>query len=115
MWGILKSVSELLLCRSAVKMTHYRVTEVADCTKNLYTKEWTSRLRSWIIILCDFVNEESSVFQFAIQKLKQQDVKNYYSACCFGCKTWSLTLREECTLRVFENSVLRRIFVPRRD
>jgi hypothetical protein len=26
-----------------------------------------------------------------------------------------LTLREECRLRVFENKVLRRIFVPRRD
>ena len=32
-----------------------------------------------------------------------------------GCETWSLTLREERTLRVFENMVLRRIFVPRRD
>jgi hypothetical protein len=23
----------------------------------------------------------------------------------YGCETWSLTLREECRLRVFENSV----------
>ena len=29
--------------------------------------------------------------------------------------TWSLTLREESRLRVFENRVLRRIFVPKRD
>jgi hypothetical protein len=28
----------------------------------------------------------------------------------YGCKTWSLTLREEHKLRVFENRVLRRIF-----
>ena len=28
---------------------------------------------------------------------------------------WSLTLSEECTLRVFENTVLRRIFGPKRD
>ena len=28
---------------------------------------------------------------------------------------WSLTLREECRLRVFENRVLRRTFGPRRD
>jgi hypothetical protein len=27
----------------------------------------------------------------------------------YGCETWSLTLREEHTLRLFENSVLRRI------
>jgi hypothetical protein len=32
-----------------------------------------------------------------------------------GCETWSLTLREECRLRVFENRVLRRVFEPRRD
>jgi len=33
----------------------------------------------------------------------------------YGCETWSLTLREEIRLRVFENRVLRRIFVPKRD
>ena len=33
----------------------------------------------------------------------------------YGCETWSLTLREERKLRVFENMVLRGIFGPRRD
>jgi len=33
----------------------------------------------------------------------------------YGCETWSLTLREEPRLRVFENRVLRRIFGPKRD
>jgi hypothetical protein len=33
----------------------------------------------------------------------------------YGCETWSLTLREEHRLGVFENRVLRRIFGPRRD
>jgi hypothetical protein len=33
----------------------------------------------------------------------------------YGCETWSLTLREENRLRVFENKVLRRIFGPKRD
>jgi hypothetical protein len=33
----------------------------------------------------------------------------------YGCESWSLTLREECRLRVFENRVLRRIFGPKRD
>jgi hypothetical protein len=28
----------------------------------------------------------------------------------YGCETWSLTLREEHRVRVFENRVLRRIF-----
>ena len=33
----------------------------------------------------------------------------------YGCETWSLTLREERKLRVFENRVMRKIFGPRRD
>jgi hypothetical protein len=33
----------------------------------------------------------------------------------YGCETWSLTLREEQRLRVFENRVLRRIFGPKRE
>jgi hypothetical protein len=31
----------------------------------------------------------------------------------YGCETWSLTLREEHRLRVFENRVLRGIFGPK--
>jgi hypothetical protein len=33
----------------------------------------------------------------------------------YGCETWSLTLKEELRLRVFENRVLRRIFGPKGD
>jgi len=33
----------------------------------------------------------------------------------YGCETWSLILREEHRLRVFENRVLRRVFGPKRD
>jgi hypothetical protein len=33
----------------------------------------------------------------------------------FGCETWSVTLREEHRLRMFENKLLRRIFRPKRD
>ena len=33
----------------------------------------------------------------------------------YGYKAWSLTLREERRLRVFENRILRRIFVPKWD
>jgi hypothetical protein len=33
----------------------------------------------------------------------------------YRCDTWSLTLREERRLRVFENRVLRRLFGPKRD
>jgi hypothetical protein len=33
----------------------------------------------------------------------------------YGCGTWSLTLREEHRLRMFHNSLLRRLFGPKRD
>jgi hypothetical protein len=33
----------------------------------------------------------------------------------YGCETWSLALREEHRLRVFDNRVLRRKFGPKRD
>jgi hypothetical protein len=54
---------------------------------------------------------ESFVLQFAVQNLK---IKIYGSiilpVVLYGCETWSLSLREERRLRVFENRVLRRIF-----
>jgi hypothetical protein len=33
----------------------------------------------------------------------------------YGCETWSLTLRDERRLRMFENRVLRKVFGPKRD
>jgi hypothetical protein len=66
--------------------------------------------------LCIEVNcAESFVFQFVIQNLK---IKIYRTIILplvlYGCETWSLTLREERRLRVFENRVLR-IFGPKRN
>jgi hypothetical protein len=59
---------------------------------------------------------ESFVFRFAVQKFKYYDIQNYNFACClYGCETWSLTLREERRLRLFENRVPRIIFGPKRD
>ena len=37
------------------------------------------------------------------------------SVILFGCETWSMTLREDRKMRVFESMVFRRIFGPRRD
>ena len=49
-----------------------------------------------------------------IQKFKDQDRTIFLPVVLYGCEAWSLTLREERKLRVFENVVLRRIFGPRR-
>jgi hypothetical protein len=59
---------------------------------------------------------ESVIFQFAIQNL---NIKIYRTiillVVLYGCETWSLTLRDERRLRVFENRVLRKVFGPKRD
>jgi hypothetical protein len=49
------------------------------------------------------------------QKLALNFVDKWRSLVLYGCETWSLTVREEHKLRVFENRVLRRIFGPKRD
>ena len=33
----------------------------------------------------------------------------------YGCETWSLTLKQEKKLRVFDNKVLMKIFGPKTD
>jgi hypothetical protein len=50
------------------------------------------------------------------KNLKIKIYKNIIlSVVLYWCETWSLTLREECRLRMFENRVLRRVFGPKRD
>jgi len=60
---------------------------------------------------------ECFVFRFATQNI---NIKIYRTVIMFffvlfGCETWSLTLREERKLRVFENRVLRGIFGAKGD
>ena len=54
---------------------------------------------------------EYFVFWFVIQKYK--DI--ILPVVLYVCETWSLTLGENCRLRVFENRVLRRMVRPKRD
>jgi hypothetical protein len=57
-----------------------------------------------------------SVFSSAVKKLKIRIYKTIIlPVVLYGCETWSLTLREEHRLRVFDIRVLRRIFGPKRD
>ena len=41
---------------------------------------------------------------------KKLKANTYKTIVLYGCETWSLTLREEQRLRVFENKVRRKIF-----
>jgi len=47
---------------------------------------------------------ESCVFQYATKKHKDLDTENYILPdVLYGCEAWSLTFREERSLRVFES------------
>jgi hypothetical protein len=60
---------------------------------------------------------EPTLFQSVAKKYKNENIQDYFflPVILYGCETWSLTLREEHRLRVFENMVLRRIFGQKRD
>jgi hypothetical protein len=59
---------------------------------------------------------KSFVFPSHIKNLKIKIHKTVIlPVILYGWETWSLTLREEHRLRVFENRVLRRIFGPKRE
>ena len=55
---------------------------------------------------------ECFVLQFANIKIYRTVI---LPVVLYGCEIWSLTLREERRLRVFENRVLRRVFGIKRD
>ena len=42
-------------------------------------------------------------------------LRNQRTPTMYGCETWSLKMREESRLRLFENRVLKRMFGPKRD
>jgi len=81
---------------------------------NSITEEIKNRLRSGNACYHSVQNLLSS--RLLSKNLKIRIYRTIISpvALC-GCETWSLTLREKRKLRVFENTVLRRIFLPRRE
>jgi hypothetical protein len=57
---------------------------------------------------------QSSVLRLLSRNLKVKIYKTIIlPVVLYGCETWSLTLKEEHRLRVYENRVLRRIFLPK--
>jgi hypothetical protein len=58
---------------------------------------------------------EHSVFSSSVKELKNWNLNTaILPVVLYGCETWSLIIREEHKLRVFENRVLRRILGPKR-
>ena len=80
--------------------------------QNSILEEIKSRLRSENAFYDSVQNLLSS--SLLSKNLKIKIYRTIMLPVLYGCETWSLTLREERKLRVFENMVLR-IFGPRRD
>ena len=49
------------------------------------------------------------------KNLKTKIYKTIFPVVLYGFEAWSLTLKDDCRLRVLENRILRRIFRPKRD
>jgi hypothetical protein len=68
----------------------------------------------------NFIQEEIELIRHSVQNILSSHLlsKNvniiielfFLPVVLYGCETWSLTLREEHRLRVFENNVLRKVF-----
>jgi len=81
--------------------------------QNSIQGEIKSRLKSWNASYHSVLN---LLFSRLLSKnLKFKIHRIIILPILYGCETWSLTLREERRLSVFENRVLRRIFGPKRD
>jgi len=96
------------------RVEEFKYLETTLTNQNSITEEIKSRLRSGNACCHSVQNLLPS--RLLSKNLK---IKIYRTiilpVVLYGCETWSLTLREERKLRVFEDLVLRRIFGPRRD
>jgi len=82
--------------------------------QNSIQEEINSRMKSGIACYHSVQNLLSSILLSKNLKSKIYRTIILPAVLC-GRETWSLTLREERRVRVFENRVLRRIFEPKRD
>ena len=93
---------------------YYNILGTTLTNQNSIAEEIKSRLRSGNACYHSVQNLLSS--RLLSKNLKIKICRTIIlSVVLYRCETWSLTLREESKLRVFENMVLRRIFGPRRD
>ena len=113
---IWNQTSDLPICSTAILPNRYfiLISNMFMFNQNSIAEEIKSRLRSGNACYHSVQNLLSSRLLYKNLKIKIYRTK-ILSVVLYGCETWSLTLREERKLRMFENMVLRRIFGPRRD
>ena len=100
--------------KSFVRMRHLKYLGTTLMYQNSIQEEIKSRLSSGNACYHSVQNLLSSTLLF-----KNIKIKIYRTiilpVVLYGCETWSLTLREERRLMVFENSVVRRVFGLQRE
>jgi hypothetical protein len=96
------------------RVEEFKYLETILTNQNSIPKEIKSRLRSGNVCYQSVQNLLSSRLLSKNLKIKIYRII-ILPVVLYGCETWSLTLREERKLRVFEIKVLRRIFGPGRD
>jgi hypothetical protein len=100
--------------RSSENVAQFKYLETTITNQNLIQEEIKRRSNSGNVCY-------HSVQNLLYSRLlpKNIEIRIYKSitlpVALYGCETWSLTLREEHGLSVFENRVLRRIFGSKRD
>ena len=97
----------------AERVEEFKYTETTLTYQNSIQEENKSRLKSGNACYHSVQNLLSS--SLLSKNLKNKIHRTILSLVLYGCETWSLTLREERRLRVFEKRVLRRIFGSKRD
>jgi hypothetical protein len=95
-------------------MAQFRYLGTAVSDQNLIHERIKSRLNSGNACYSSFQNLLSSCLLSKNVKIKKYKSVILPVVLCV-CEIWSLTLKEEHILKVFENRVLRRIFALKRD
>jgi hypothetical protein len=81
--------------------------------QNTFRGEIKSRLNSGIV--CCYSAQDLLSCSFLSKNIRIDMYKNIILPVVLcGCETWSLTLREKSSLRLFENRVPRKVFEPKK-
>jgi hypothetical protein len=86
----------------------------------LYLSVLSSNFQRDIFLIPATVSMKMTIetFNLVIDRVSWRNIQSHLQVTfclMYGSETWSLTLREEYRLRVYENRVLRRIFGPKKD